>query len=121
MLCLFGEMLLRLVGGGDVMHDTWLQKLMQPINPTSVSSCTRSLLDLLSPVPAFAAWCVDHPVGAQQDAAEFTSVLLAPMSGLYSGIAESRQTQNQTRVIDIGHMICLTCRVIGHSGCCRTS
>ena len=94
-------------GGGDVMHDTWLQKLMQPINPTSVSSCTRSLLDLLSPVPAFAAWCVDHPVGAQQDAAEFTSVLLAPMSGLYSGIAESRQTQNQTRVIDIGHMIML--------------
>ena len=29
------------------------------------------------------------------------------MSGLYSGIAESRQTQNQTRVIDIGHMIML--------------
>ena len=94
-------------GGGDVMHDTWLQTLMQPINPTSVPSCTRSLLDLLSPVPAFAAWCVDHPVGAQQDAAEFTNVLLAPMFGLYSGIAESRQSQKQTRVIDIGHMIML--------------
>ena len=94
-------------GGGDVMRDTWLQTLMQPINPTSVPSCTRSLLDLLSPVPAFAAWCVDHPVGAQQDAAEFTNVLLAPMFGLYSGIAESRQSQKQTRVIDIGHMIML--------------
>ena len=107
MVCLSGEMVLRLVGGGDVMHDTWLQTLMQPINPTSVPSCTRSLLDLLSPVPAFAAWCVDHPVGAQQDAAEFTNVLLAPMFGLYSGIAESRQSQKQTRVIDIGHMIML--------------
>ena len=82
----------------------WLRQVAQNTSASHVNN----LLQCIPYCKSARDWWHAHPIGVQQDAAEFTTVFLAAVCGMTSGVAERRQMQQSRDVCDVHRMLLLS-------------
>ena len=91
-------------GGLTPDASAWLRQVAQNTSASHVNN----LLQCIPYCKSARDWWHAHPIGVQQDAAEFTTVFLAAMCGMTSGVAERRQMQQSRDVCDVHRMLLLS-------------